>query len=97
LASSSGSELELPGEIWSFKLVDFTAGGDGAPSFLLSELGSLLGDDLAALLTASGPLSGFSPTGVFTINGRSYSLEQVLSLLAKIKNGEYVVVNVSCE
>lgn len=97
LAATSGAEVELPGEIWAFKLVDFSSSGEGAPSFLLSELGGLLGDQLAALLTASGPLNGFTPTGVFTINGRPYSLDQVLSLLAKIKNGEYTIVNVSCE
>ncbi len=96
LASSSGGEIEMPGEIWNFAITEPTAGSNAMQALLLSQLQTMLGERLSVLFSSSGPLAGFSPTGVFTVNGHSLTLDQLLSLIAKINSGEYVVINTSC-
>lgn len=96
LASSSGGEIEMPGEIWNFTIVEPTAGSDAMQVLLLGQLQILLGERFAGLLAASGPLTGFTPTGVFTVNGRTQTLDQLLALITKFNSGEYVVINASC-
>jgi len=96
LAPSSGGELEMPSEIWAFKIADASSGFAGIHGILFSQLQLLLGEQLAAFLSASGPLAGYSPTGQFMMNGRSATLEQVLALLAKMNDGEYVITGVTC-
>jgi len=97
LGPSSGGEIEMPGEIWCFTITQPTAGMSGFNSALMNQLSMLLGDQFASLMTGSGPLAGYQPTGVFRVNGHSYSLDQLLALLAALNRGEYVVTGTMCQ
>ncbi|HPI72616.1 MAG TPA: hypothetical protein PK843_06925 [bacterium] len=97
LGPSSGGEIEMPGEIWCFTIAQPIAGMRGANSALMNQLALLLGDQLASLMTGTGPLAGYQPTGVFSVNGHSYTLDQLLALLAALNRGEYVVTGTMCQ
>lgn len=93
IVPSSGAPLELPSEIWSFVVQ-----GAGGPlsslthEALLAQLRVLLGDDFEAFFRSGGELEGFSPSGLFLLNGRWISQEQIRAILAKIASGEYTLV-----
>ena len=93
MAPSSGAPLELPSEIWSFIVHDASAAmGALSDEALLAQLRALLGDDLETFFRAGGALDGFTPSGLFMLNGRWISREQIRAILAKIASGEYTLI-----
>lgn len=98
LVATSGAELELPSEIWAFQVSNLE---DVTPpvsnSLLMDQLLALLGDKLDAFFSSSGPLSGFSPTGLCMLNGKWLTAEEVRAILAKIASGEYILVDMRVE
>lgn len=96
LVQSGGAVLELPSEIWAFKINSLhSAAGPGAAlsNYLLSLLEGLPGD-LREILEA---IAGYSLTGTFIINGKSITQEELIQLLLKIQAGEYSITNLSIE
>ncbi len=93
IVPSSGAPLELPSEIWSFEVQ-----GAGGPlgslthEALLAQLRALLGADFEAFFKSGGELAGYLPSGLFLLNGRWISQEQIRAILAKIASGEYTLI-----
>ena len=94
IAQSSGAPVELPSEIWAFKIGSLEG---GAMSFdqiqILDQLRLLLGDRYDALFESGGDLFNFKPTGVLYLNGQAISLDTFRDLLLKFQNGELQITN----
>ncbi|MBN1996971.1 hypothetical protein JW935_05420 [candidate division KSB1 bacterium] len=98
ILESSGAPIELPSEIWAFQIHDPMDGRfSPAQLHLLRQLELALGENFQEMLKPGGPLAGFSPTGVFSINGRSITMEELLQILTKIQSGEFELVSLSVE
>ena len=79
IINAPSGETRLPGEIWCFQISSINNPGS---NMLLQQLLNLLGSgDLTALFDEGGPLRGFSPTGVVSMNGRRMELIELLNLL----------------
>lgn len=98
LAPTSGTELEMPSEIWAFRI--------GAPeqviptlshTILLERLSAIFGDRSDRLFSSGGSLAGFSPTGLCLLNGKWLTMEEALNILAKIAAGEYELIELRVE
>jgi len=79
---AASGEVQLPSEIWCFKI----HGNDAAENALqLQQLMNWLAtmglQDLLELFKPGGPLAGFKPTGNVIINGKSIDLAELLVLL----------------
>ncbi len=75
-------ELELPGQIWCFRISTF---GGSENELLLQQLLSLLQSlglqDINQLFEAGGPLEGYLPSGTVMLNGRRIDLNELISQL----------------
>lgn len=79
IINAPSGETRLPSEIWCFQISSLNNPGS---NMLLQQLLNVLNSgDLNALFAESGPLQGFSPTGVVTMNGRRLELIELLNLL----------------
>ncbi len=79
IINAPSGETRLPSEIWCFQISSLNNPGS---NILLQQLLNVLNSsDLNALFAESGPLQGFSPTGVVTMNGRRLELIELLNLL----------------
>jgi len=79
IINSPSGEVRLPSEIWCFQISSINnPGGSASIQQLLNLLGS---SDLAALFGEGGPLHGFKPTGVASMNSRRMELAELLNLL----------------
>jgi hypothetical protein len=79
IISSPSGEVRLPSEIWCFQISSINNPGG---STLIQQLLNLLGSsDLETLFGEGGPLQGFKPTGVASINGRRIELAVLLNML----------------
>ena len=97
IVQSSGVPIELPSEIWAFQIYDNMSGTSSPEQQqLMEQLGDALGE-MEGLLNPGGELSGFTPSGVVMINGQPVSMEIVLDILTKIRNGELEAVEVTVE
>lgn len=82
LIPSANGEVQLPSEIWCFKIHSNDAQqNDAQMQQLLSFLSSWGLQDLWELFKPGGPLYGFKPTGKVIINGKSIDLAELLVLL----------------
>ncbi len=93
LIPSSSGDVELPSEIWGFKIANMS---NGMLSMyhqqLLNLLSSLLSDgDMRALFENGGALDGFTFTGVMLNNGRTIAMEDLLALIDQVLSGEIIV------
>jgi hypothetical protein len=82
LVQTASGEVQLPSEIWCFKIHS----NDQAQSNLhmqqlLNWLASSGLQDLLTLFQPGGPLAGFAPTGKVIMNGKSIDLAELLVLL----------------
>jgi hypothetical protein len=92
IISSPSGEVRLPSEIWCFQISSINNPGGSA---LIQQLLNLLGSsDLEALFAEGGPLQGFKPTGVASINGRRIELAALLNML---RNQSIKAVSVQVE
>jgi len=79
IIDAPSGETRLPSEIWCFQISSLNNPGN---NMLLQQLlNALNSGDLNALFEESGPLQGFTPTGVVTMNGRRLELVELLNLL----------------
>jgi len=79
LINSPSGEVRLPSEIWCFQISSINnPGGSTVIQQLLNLLGS---SDLEALFGEGGPLQGYRPTGVASMNGRRMELSELLNIL----------------
>jgi len=95
LITTSSGTVELESEIWGFKIGNLTRGAL-APEMLriLSILRDLLGDEVIdGLLGEGGELEGFRPTGVVLEDGRRITLEELTTLIEKLRRGELQITS----
>jgi hypothetical protein len=98
IASSPSGDIRLPSEIWCFQLAELGSSGAGALSQQLLGLLSGLGvSELEALFAAGGPLEGFSPTGVFSIEGKRVDMSELMTLLNQLRSGTRKMTGVMVE
>ncbi|MBN1540935.1 hypothetical protein JW992_02235 [candidate division KSB1 bacterium] len=95
LVNSAGQQIELPSEIWAFRVADLTQASTSR--VLATLLSSLQCGNLESFFGPGSPLEGYEPTGIFMINGQPISLQAVQQILAKIQSGEYQLVDTTCE
>ncbi len=79
---TQAGELELPSQIWCFRISAF---GNSENELLLQQLLSLLQSlglqDLKQLFEAGGPLEGYLPNGTVMLNGRRIDLNDLIAQL----------------
>lgn len=95
IAQSSSGPVELPGEIWAFKIGD-TSGGMFSIEHqqLVAFLTSFFGDGkLGELFENGGALDGFTFTGVMLNNDRPMSQEDLLAFIEQLLNNQVKVTN----
>lgn len=94
LARSAGQQVELPSEIWSFRLANM---GEGSTSSQLMHLLSLLPLGDLDLFGPDGVLAEYEPTGTFLVNGQPMSFEEIVQILNGMNSGVNKVIGVTCE
>jgi hypothetical protein len=79
IIESPSGEIQLPGEIWCFRIASLTnPGGD----LMLQQLLNLLGSgEIEALFQAGGALHGYTLTGEAALNGRRMNISELLTQL----------------
>ena len=95
LAPSSSGPVELPGEIWAFKIGNFSGGMFSIEhQQLLAFLTSFFGDDmLSSLFESGGELDGFTFTGVMLNNDRPMTKEDLLAFIERILDSQVKIKN----
>ncbi|MCK6557562.1 hypothetical protein HUU39_14250 [candidate division KSB1 bacterium] len=82
LVPTQTGELELPGQIWCFRISTF---GGSENELLLQQLLALLQSlglqDVNQLFEAGGPLEGYLPSGTVMLNGRRIDLNELITQL----------------
>ena len=82
LIQSASGEVQLPSEIWCFKIHSNDAQQTAVQmQQLMSLLASLGLQELWELFKPGGPLANFQPTGKIIMNGKSIDLAELLMLL----------------
>lgn len=82
LLKTASGEVQLPSEIWCFKIHSNDAAQNAIElQQLLTLLASLGVQDLMELFKPGGPLAGFAPTGKIRMNGKNVDLGELLALL----------------
>ena len=98
IIESPSGPIELPSEIWAFRLARLD---DQMMSpeqqQILNNLGQLLGSQFDDFMQSGGELEGFTPTGVIMLNGQPVSSERIMGLIRAILSGRYEVVEVTIE
>ncbi|MBN1482963.1 hypothetical protein EH223_13595 [candidate division KSB1 bacterium] len=95
LVKSSGEPLEIPSEIWKFRIV----GSDPTQRLtpLQQQILNLVRELDSSLLTPGGDLNGFIPTETVTKNGVVLGDEDIINLLSKIVNGDIELLDKTVE
>ncbi len=82
LFNSGNGEVQLPGEIWCFKIHSNDGVEDAAQLQQLMNLLASLGlQDLLELFRPGGPLAGYKPNGKFLVNGKNVDFAELLVML----------------
>lgn len=95
LVRSSGAPLEIPSEIWKFKIV-----GTGSAQILTplqQQILNFVREMDESLLKPGGALHGYIPTETVTKNGVILKDDRIIDLLAKIVDGEIELLDESVE
>lgn len=95
ILTTAGKE-DLPSPIYAFKVVNPGLSADlGGVNPLLQALRSAIGEDQYNALFGSGsPLSGFSSTGTFSVNGTSVDEASVRHIFDQLADKKYSVSSV---
>ncbi len=92
---SSGGPVEIPSEIWKFKIVGAESGQNLTP--LQQQILNLVRELDGSLLQPGGDLNGFIPTEIVTKNGVVLKEADIVDELAKIVDSEIELLNKSVE
>ncbi len=95
MVKSSGGALEIPSEIWKFKILGAEPGQNLTP--LQQQILNLVHELDGSLLQPGGDLNGFIPTEIVTKNGVHLKDEEIISILANMVDGEIELLNTSVE
>jgi hypothetical protein len=95
LVKSSGGPLEIPSEIWKFKVVGAEPGQNLTP--LQQQILNLVRELDGSLLQPGGELNGFIPTEVVTKNGVHLKDDDIINTLANMVDGEIELLHQSVE
>ena len=95
LVTSSGDPLEIPSEIWKFKIVGTGAAGVLTP--LQQQILHLVRELDGSLLKPGGELAGFIPTENATNNGIELHDEAIIDVLTKLVDGEFELLDMLVE
>lgn len=95
IAQSSSGPVELPGEIWAFKVGNISGGMFSIEhQQLVTFLTAFFGDGkLGDLFENGGALDGFTFTGVMLNNDRPMSQEDLLAFIERILNNQVTIRN----
>ncbi|GBD92580.1 hypothetical protein BMS3Abin05_00152 [bacterium BMS3Abin05] len=94
IETSNGPQT-LESEIWGFKIAQSQSPED---QFLQNQLLVLFNSIyFEHFFRSGGPLAGFHPTGVFVLNGRIVSMEDVQMFLQKLQAGQVKIIRVEIE
>lgn len=97
LVLTSGGEVELNSEIWSFKVQTATEGPPPpGQSLILQALEQLLGDAYSGYLSTL-QAEGFNPTGVVLLNSSPIDVGGLQDLAQQVVNEELEITEVSVE
>lgn len=95
LVETSGAPLEFPSEIWTFEVA--TSGSSQALTPLQQQILNYVRELNPDLLTQGGKLQGYVPTETVLKNGIAISPDEILSILAKLVNGDYEMLEMTVE
>jgi len=92
---SSGAPLEIPSEIWKFKIAG--SGSNQTLTPLQQQILNLVRELDASLLKPGGELNGFIPTELVTKNGVLLNESDIINELVKMVDGDLEVLDKSVE